>query len=129
MDNRSYQAMRTESVPLNGKRTTGRRHAAYESFTGSTRRLLINAGVFFWAFLAIASLAACDTDNEEALDTSAPAPLSIPELLEPTFDAAGVAHYDLKIGESRHDYRQTALTDTYSYNGMSVLGPTLRLRT
>ena len=145
MDNRSYQAMRTEFVPLNGVRTIGRRHVAYESFTDSSRRLLINAGVFFWAILAIASLAACDTVNEVkldkpdevkldtpdevALDTPAVAPLSIPALLEPTFDGEGVAHYDLKIGESRHDYRQTALTDTYSYNGMSVLGPTLRLRT
>ena len=63
------------------------------------------------------------------MDTSAVVPLSIPELLEPTYDEEGVAHYDLKIGKSRHGYRQTALTDTYSYNGMSVLGPTLRLRT
>ena len=134
MDNRSFQAMRTESVPLNGEGTTGRRHAPYESFAGSPRRLLINAGLFFQAVLAIVLLAACDTDNEVtfnevALDTPAVARLSIPALLEPAFDGAGVAHYDLKIAESRHDYRHTALTDTYSYNGMSVLGPTLRLRT
>ena len=63
------------------------------------------------------------------MDTPAVAPLPIPHLLEPAFDAEGVAYYDLKIGKSRHDYGQTALTDTYSYNGMSVLGPTLRLRT
>ena len=121
--------MRTELVRLNGVRRTGRRHAACESSAGSARRLLINAGLLFRAILAIASLAACDTIKEAALDTSTAAPLSIPALLEPAFDGEGVAHYDLKIGESRHDYRQTALTDTYSYNGMSVLGPTLRLRT
>ena len=89
----------------------------------------MNTGIIFRAILAIASLAACGTVNEAAPDTSEVAPLSIPALLEPKYDGAGVAHYDLKIGESRHDYRQTALTDTYSYNGMSVLGPTLRLRT
>ena len=76
-----------------------------------------------------ASLAACGTVNQVALDTPAVAPLSIPELLEPTFDGEGVAHYDLTVGKSRHDYQQAALTDTYSYNGLSVLGPTLRLRT
>ncbi len=129
MDNRSFQAMRTEFVPLNGVRRNDRRKAAYGSFAGSARRLLKNAGLFFGAILAIVSLAACGTDNGAALDTSVAAPLSIPALLEPTYDGAGVAHYDLKLGESRHDYRQTALTDTYSYNGMSVLGPTLRLRT
>ena len=63
------------------------------------------------------------------VDTPAVTPLSIPELLEPTVDGEGVAHYDLKVGASRHDYQQPALTDTYSYNGMSVLGPTLLLRT
>ena len=47
--------------------------------------------------------------------TPAVAPLPIPHLLEPVLDAEGVAYYDLKIGKSRHDYGQTALTDTYSY--------------
>ena len=80
--------------------------------------------------MAIVGLVGCGgAVNQVALDAPAVAPLSIPELLEPTFDGEGVAHYDLKIGKSRHDYRQAALTDTYSYNGMSVLGPTLRLRT
>ena len=74
-------------------------------------------------------LAACNADNQVALDTPSAAPLLVPELLDPTFDGEGVAHYALRIGKSRHDYRQTALTDTYSYNGLSVLGPTLRLRT
>ena len=82
-----------------------------------------------WIASAIAFLAACDTVDQVPSDTRAVAPLSIPELLRPTFDEQGVAHYDLKIGTSRHDFQQTALTDTYSYNGMSVLGPTLLLRT
>ena len=89
----------------------------------------MRAGVVFLAVSAIAALAACDEVDQAPLDAPAVAPLSIPELLEPTFDGEGVARYDLRIGKSRHHYRQTALTDTYSYNGMSVLGPTLRLRT
>ena len=92
-------------------------------------RLLVRAGVVVWIVLAITSLAGCGTVNQVALEIPAAAPLSIPELLDPTFDGAGVAHYDLTVGKSRHDYRQAGLTDTYSYNGMSVLGPTLRLRT
>ena len=91
---------------------------------------LPQVGVVLWLVAAVAYLAGCDaTVNQVALDTPAVAPLPIPHLLEPVLDAEGVAYYDLKIGKSRHDYGQTALTDTYSYNGMSVLGPTLRLRT
>ena len=113
-----------------GIRTVHRRRVGCRSFTGIRRRLAVKAGVVFWIVLAIAGFAGCsDAVNQVALDTPAVAPLSIPELLEPRFDGEGVAHYDLKIGKSRHDYRQTAPTDTYSYNGMSVLGPTLRLRT
>ena len=94
----------------------------------TSHSVLVRIGVV-GLIVMVASLAACGTVNQVALDTPAVAPLSIPELLEPTFDEEGVAYYDLKVGKSRHDYRQTALTDTYSYNGMSVLGPTLRLRT
>ena len=89
----------------------------------------MRAGVVLWVVSAVAYLAGCDSVDQVASDAPAAAPLSIPELLEPTFDGDGVAHYDLKVGKSRHDYRQAGLTDTYSYNGMSVLGPTLRLRT
>ncbi len=85
--------------------------------------------VVFWVVSAVAYLAGCGAADQVAVDTPAVAPLPIPELLNPTFDGEGAAHYDLKIGKSRHDYQQTALTDTYSYNGMSTLGPTLRLRT
>ncbi len=71
----------------------------------------------------------CSEANPVVLDGPPVAPLPIPGLLEPTLDREEVAHYDLTIGKSRHDYQQAALTDTYSYNGLSVLGPTLRLRT
>ena len=102
----------------------------YESFTDIRRRVLVRVAVVFWVVSAVAYLAGCgDSVNKVAMDTPAVAPLSIPELLEPTVDREGVAYYDLRIAASRHDYRQTALTDTYSYNGMSVLGPTLRLKT
>ena len=61
------------------------------------------------------------------MDTAAAVPLWIPPLLEATVEN-GVARYDLTIGKARHDYEQAGLTETYSYNGLSVLGPTLRLR-
>ena len=89
-------------------------------------RLMVRVGVVFWIVSAVAVLAGCGAGDQVALDTTAVAPLPVPELLDPTFDGEGVAHYDLTIGKSRHDYGQTALTDTYSYNGMSTLGPTLR---
>ena len=76
-----------------------------------------------------ALLAGCGTAIERvSVDTPAVAPLSIPPLLEPTIEN-GVSHYGLTIGTSQHDYKQASITDTYSFNGMSVLGPTLRLRT
>ena len=102
----------------------GRLRVAYFS-----RRASVRVAVF--GTLAVtAFLFGCgETVNRVAADTPAAAPLSIPGLLESTVARDGVAHYDLTVGKSRHDYRQTALTDTYSYNGMSVLGPTLRLRT
>ena len=93
-------------------------------------RAMLRLSAVVCVFAVAVLLAGCgDAVNQVSLDAPGVAPLSVPELLEPTFDDEGVAHYDLNIGKSRHDYRQTALTDTYSYNGMSVLGPTLRLRT
>ena len=102
---------------------------AGRSSTDIRRSLPAKASVVFWLVLAAALLAGCGAADQPALDAPAVAPLSIPDLLEPAYDGAGVAHYDLKIGPSRHDYRQAALTDTYSYNDLPVLGPTLRLRT
>ena len=112
-------------------RTADRWGVACGPFADIRHHLPARVGVALWVASAIAFLAACgEVDQVEVeSDTPAAAPLSIPELLEPTFDREGVAHYDLTIGKSRHDYRQANMTDTYSYNGMSVLGPTLRLRT
>ncbi len=87
------------------------------------------AAVFLIACM-VASLAACgNTLTQVPLDTQATEPLYIPELLSPVVDGQGVAHYGLTIGTSLHDYGQVAMTDTYSYNGAPVLGPTLLLRT
>ena len=79
--------------------------------------------------VAAALLAGCGgaAVAQVPVDTPAVAPLSIPPLLEPTIED-GVSHYELTIAASQHDYKQAGMTDTYSYNGMSVLGPTLRLR-
>ena len=52
--------------------------------------------------------------------------LLIPPLLEPA--QGGVARFDLSLGESSHDFGSGVLTDTVSYNGQSVLGPTMRWR-
>ena len=144
---RNQEALFSLNGPLgrrfvHGASTVSRWHGAYESFTDIRRCFLTRAGVVFWVVSAIAFLAACDavaredpasTDRDTwvakvALDTPAVAPLSIPPLLEPTIEN-GVSNYGLTIGTSRHDYEQARMTDTYSYNGMSVLGPTLRLRT
>ena len=90
---------------------------------------MIKISVLVVAFVVAVLLAGCSTAVEQvSVDTPAAAPLSIPPLLEPTIEN-GVAHYELTIGASQHDYKRAGMTDTYSYNGMSVLGPTLRLRT
>ena len=81
------------------------------------------------AFVVAVLLAGCSTAVEPvSVDAPAVAPLLIPPLLEPTIEN-GVSHYELTIGASQHDYKRAGMTDTYSYNGLSVLGPTLRLRT
>ena len=78
--------------------------------------------------VAAALLAGCADVERASVDAPAAAPLSVPALLEPTIEN-GVSHYGLTIGASQHDYKQARMTDTYSYNGASVLGPTLLLRT
>ena len=112
-----------------GVRTGGRWDVACQSSTGIRRRIPVRVGVVFLVVAAVVFVAGCGEAEPVGLDEPAAAPLPIPDLLEPTYDGDGVAQYDLKIGKSRHDYQQATLTDTYSYNGMSVLGPTLRLRT
>ncbi len=100
--------------------------------TGARRRrsrALFRTSVAAGVIVAATLLAGCAESVERvAVDTPAETPLSIPPLLEPRVED-GLAHYDLRIGTSRHDYQTATLTDTYSYNGMSVLGPTLRLKT
>ena len=90
----------------------------------AVRRRSVAVGILMAAVL----LAGCNAVQQVSLDTPAVAPLSIPPLLEPMIEN-GVAHYDLTIGASQHNYRQASMTETYSYNSLPVLGPTLRLRT
>lgn len=93
----------------------------------SSRRNMVGGVVS--AILATVFLAGCGESVERiAVDKPARSQLSIPPLLDPTI-SNGVAHYQLSIGKSRHNYGQPTLTETYSYNGMSVLGPTLGLKT
>ena len=52
--------------------------------------------------------------------------LMVPPLLEPAPD--GVARFDLSLDEATHDFGSGPLADTISYNGQSILGPTLLWR-
>ena len=90
-------------------------------------RISVIVGILVVAVL----LAGCGDGAVEqvSVDTPAASALLIPPLLEPTVED-GVSRYGLTIGASQHDYQRGAgMTDTYAYNGGSVLGPTLRLRT
>ena len=91
---------------------------------------MLRMSVVVGILVAALFFAGCEEAAVEpiSVDTPATSPLMIPPPLEPTV-ADGVAHYDLTIGASQHDYEQASLTDTYSYNGLPVLGPTLRLKT
>ena len=92
-------------------------------------RFLVRTSIAASVIVAIALLAGCGESVERiAVDTPAVTPLSVPPLLEPTIEN-GISHYGLTIGTSQHDYKQGRMTRSYSYNGMSVLGPTLHLRT
>ncbi len=55
--------------------------------------------------------------------TAAVNELMIPPLLEASEGA--VSRFDLALGESSHDFGLNTLTETVSYNGQSILGPTL----
>ena len=91
-------------------------------------RAMTKISVVVVILVVAALLASCSAAIKQvSVDTPAIAPLSIPPLLDPTIEN-GISHYDLTIGTSQHDYKQERMTDTYSYNGLSVLGPTLRLR-
>ena len=95
-------------------------------------RIIVVVGILTSVVIAILAVVVFVDSGDPAelvsVDTPALAPLSIPPLLDPTIEN-GVSHYTLTVGTSQHDYKQAGMTDTYSYNGMSVLGPTLRLRT
>ncbi len=90
---------------------------------------MIRLSVAVGILATVVALAGCSNAVERIqVDAPAATALAIPPLLEPTIENS-VSRYDLTIGASQHDYKQATMTDTYSYNGMSVLGPTLRLRT
>ena len=95
------------------------------NLAGASARVRMSVVVGILA--AVLFFAGCGGAVERvSVGTPAVTPLSIPPLLEPMIEN-GVARYELTIGTSQHDYKQARMTDTYSYNGLSVLGPTLRL--
>ena len=69
-----------------------------------------------------------DSANAAPVGTPGLNQLMIPELLDSS-DANGVTTYDMSIGPSTHDFGFASPTDTISYNGQSILGPTLRWAT
>jgi len=69
-------------------------------------------------------------DPAQQVDADVPAatPLYVPPLL--TADRSeGEARFDLSIGRSTHQFVDGVDTDTISYNGLDLLGPTLEVRT
>ncbi|NES83833.1 MAG: multicopper oxidase domain-containing protein [Moorea sp. SIO2B7] len=82
--------------------------------------------------LVVSCIVAVDTflndDPAVKIATDVPAThtLSIPPLLEPRIED-GIAHYQLDLGISFHDFHQAQLTPTIAYNQESLLGPTLHL--
>jgi FtsP/CotA-like multicopper oxidase with cupredoxin domain len=71
---------------------------------------------------------AADDVVASEVDPATPATneLMIPPLLEPA--EGPVARFDLSLGQSDHDFGSGTLTETVSYNGQSILGPTLLWR-
>ena len=67
-------------------------------------------------------------DPAQRIDTSAPAtaPLMIPPLLTGQ-DEGDISRFDLSIASSSHEFFDGVETDTISYNGQGVLGPTLEV--
>ena len=95
-------------------------------------RIAIAVGILISVVVAILIVVVVvdEGDPADPVSNATPAvePLSIPPLLDPTIKN-GVSHYELAVGASKHDYKRGRMTGTYSYNGASVLGPTLRLST
>jgi len=67
-------------------------------------------------------------DPAVKISTDVPAThsLFVPSLLEPSVED-GIAHYQMDLGTSFHDFHQAQLTPTIAYNQSSILGPTLQL--
>lgn len=57
-----------------------------------------------------------------------PDPLPIPPILSPASLQGGVARYDLTAHAESAAFLPGLATSTYGYNGMSYLGPTIRLK-
>lgn len=96
-----------------------------------------------WRFLAVLGLAvvgavgavvafmALDFDDPAQrfdADVSASTPLYVPPLLQGE-RSEGSARFDLSIGRSTHQFVDGVDTDTISYNGLGLLGPTVEVWT
>lgn len=76
-------------------------------------------------FAAAALLLGCGGGNA-AQDARFSKPLAIPPILAPV-SSGGVDHYELTAAASATDFLGGTRTPTYGYNGLSYLGPTIRL--
>ena len=104
-------------------------HKLFRVLSRSRDRIIaaIGLGLLVFSSIVVADFFLND-DPAVKISTEMPAThqLSVPPLLEPTVEA-GVAHYQLDLERSRHDFHQGKLTPTIAYNNTGLLGPTLRL--
>ncbi|MGI9613831.1 MAG: multicopper oxidase family protein, partial [Acidimicrobiales bacterium] len=96
------------------------------------RRVWVAIGVLaVGAFAAVAvadALRFDDPARRVAPATAAVRPLFVPPLLSGD-RVDGVTRFELSIGRSTHQFFEGVNTETISYNGLGLLGPTLEVRT
>ncbi|HET6330422.1 MAG TPA: multicopper oxidase domain-containing protein [Holophagaceae bacterium] len=79
------------------------------------------------SFLGTACLVGALAQAQGAGPSLFPQPLPIPPVLKPTSVTGGTVNYDLTAHAGLTSFFQGRATPTYGYNGMSYLGPTIRL--
>ena len=87
---------------------------------------LVSAFSLWAVFVAVDFFLNDDPAVKIAMDVPATHALLVPPLLDPRIED-GLAHYQLDLGTSSHDFHQANRTSTIAYNQESLLGPTLRL--
>jgi len=92
-----------------------------------TRNVLLKLG-HRASLLGLACLIGAFAQAQGAGSSLFPQSLPIPPVLKPTSVTGGTVNYDLTAHTGLTSFFQDHATPTYGYNGMSYLGPTIRLR-